>query len=238
MTLRRGHGTGAGAQRIEVLPPDELPAATPAHTVRAERDDAGRFLRGNTVARMGRVRASQLGKLDGPKGDPRFRVLDRWGKRYAAARRRELAALFGGEISYAVAAIIESASLDLVAARYCQALAGEKSDPALLARASQHAQSARQHELAAWELAAREAEARKRTAPIPAWWQAPPERTRPSTPLQDGGARDAEGPRSDLQDDDDQDDLGEVKERLKAARGGRPLPVIEDDDADWNEVDR
>ena len=30
MTLRSGHGRGAGAPRVEVLPGDELPAASPA----------------------------------------------------------------------------------------------------------------------------------------------------------------------------------------------------------------
>jgi hypothetical protein len=182
---------------------------------------------------MGRVRASKLGKLDVPKGDARFVVLDKWGKRYAAARRRELAELFGGEISHGVAAIIESASLDLVAARFCQALAGEKGDPALLARASQHAQSARQHELAAWELAAREGEARKRVAPGADWWgrlcgtapAAPAQREPVSSARQDALHDDGEG-------EDVSDDLDEPLARLRAVQGPHGASDLDEDEGE------
>lgn len=40
MTLRAGHGRGRGVPRVEVMPADELPSATPAIAVRP---DAGRL---------------------------------------------------------------------------------------------------------------------------------------------------------------------------------------------------
>jgi hypothetical protein len=56
MTLRTGHGTGRGSLRVEVLPPDELPAGTPAIAREArprDRGEAGRFAPGNALARAG-----------------------------------------------------------------------------------------------------------------------------------------------------------------------------------------
>lgn len=168
MALRSGHGQGRGRPHIEVLPPDELPAATGSKTVRPDRGSDGRFLRGNTAARARRLRAGPLGGVGGVDSTSgAFKPFARWGRRYGTHRRRELAAAHGGEISAGVGALVESAALALASSRYLQNQGATIGDPELLKRASSLAAEARQNELAAWELAAREAKARgssRRTA--------------------------------------------------------------------------
>ena len=161
MTMRNGHGNGAGSPRVEVLPPDELPAAKPGDPVRPQRDATGRFLPGNAAGAAKRVKPGIRGALGLDKSDPRYRVFARWGARYGAYRRRELAQVHGGSISAGVGAIVESAAHAMAASRFVQALAAEKGDPELFKQAAALGSTARQHELAAWELASREAEARR-----------------------------------------------------------------------------
>lgn len=162
MTLRTGHGTGAGSPRIEVLPPDELPSVTPSLTAPIERSPDGRFAPGNTAARSKRARPGVRGSLGLDRMDPRFRSFARWGARYGAHRRRELAQAHGGSLSAGASAIIESAAQAMAASRFVQALAAETGDAELFKQAAALASTARQHELAAWELAAREAQTRPR----------------------------------------------------------------------------
>jgi hypothetical protein len=157
VSLRTGHGKGAGVPRIEVLPPDELPAATPAATAPIERKANGTFAAGNTVARSKRFRVGKRGFTGLDSSDPRYAKFARWGRSYAAHRRRELALAHGGKISAGVGALVESASIQLAASRFVQVLAAESADPALFKQASSLSNDARQNELAAWELAAREA---------------------------------------------------------------------------------
>jgi hypothetical protein len=90
---------------------------------------------------------------------PGLRPFARWGARYGAHRRRELAAAHGGTISAGVGAIVESAALAMAASRYLDHQARQGGDGELFRQAAQLGQMARQHELAAWELAAREAQA-------------------------------------------------------------------------------
>lgn len=160
MTLRRGHGRGAGVPRVEVLPPAELPPASPQIAGRAERDALGRFVAGNTVARSQRVRPGPRGLVGVETSAPEFRPFARWGARYAGHRRRELAQAHGGTISAGVGAIVESAALAMAASRYLDHRARQSGDAELFRQAAQLGQTARQHELAAWELAAREGAAR------------------------------------------------------------------------------
>lgn len=162
MALRTGHGNGAGVPRVEVLPPDELPTATSAHAVRPDRSADGRFAPGNTAGRSRRIRATERGLLSVDTSLPEYRPFARWGRRYGAHRRRELAAVHGGELSAGVGAIVESAALAMAASRFLAHMASQSGDADLFQRAARLAESARQHELAAWELAAREAAQRPR----------------------------------------------------------------------------
>lgn len=167
MALRNGHGRGAGVPRIEVMPADELPPASLANAARPERGPDGRFLPGNTIARQQRVKLGSRGLSRIDTTSDEFRPFARFGARYGAHRRQELASAHGGEISAGVGAIVESAAQAMAASRFLQSLAAEKNDPELFKQASQLASTARQHELAAWELAAREADARRKAGPNP-----------------------------------------------------------------------
>lgn len=158
MPLRTGHGKGRGVPRIEVLPPDELPSATPSVSDRIERTPDGRFTAGNTVARSKRLRV--VSALTAAANSD-FAPFARWGKRYAAHRRSELAAAHGGSISAGVGALIESASMQLASSRYLAAKGAASGDAAMMKTSSALANDARQNELTAWELAAREAKVRR-----------------------------------------------------------------------------
>ncbi len=166
MALRTGHGTGAGVPRVEVLPPDELPPASPAEAVRPGRGADGRFLPGNAEARAQKTRPTKYGALvmAMAKADPVYRTCVRWGQRYAAHRRAELAKTHGGELSAGVGALVESAGNALADSRYVRAKAAETGEPSLFKLAASLATEARQCELAAWELASREASARPKPA--------------------------------------------------------------------------
>lgn len=169
MTLRSGHGTGRGVPRVEVLPPDELPPAMGSDAVRAERDSQGRFLPGNRSGSQKRLRVGPKGLTGIDRTSPEFRPFASWGARYGAHRRRELAKLHGGEVSAGVGAIVESAAIAMAASRYLSAKGAETGDPELFKQSSALAATARQHELAAWELAAREAAARPKTPDAAPW---------------------------------------------------------------------
>lgn len=168
MTLRTGHGNGRGTPRVETLPADELPSALGSDAVRPDRDAQGRFVAGNGAGKAKRIKPGPRGLVGIDKTSPEFRPFARWGARYGAHRRRELASAHGGEISAGVGAIVESAALAMAASRFISSKAAETGDPELFKQSSALASTARQHELAAWELAAREAHARPRANPTAA----------------------------------------------------------------------
>ena len=89
MALRNGHGTGAGVPRIEVLPADELPPASPANTDRSDRGPDGRFLPGNGLARSQKTRPSRYGSLvlALAKADRVYQTCARWGTAYSGLTR-------------------------------------------------------------------------------------------------------------------------------------------------------
>ncbi len=169
MTLRSGHGKGRGMPRVEVMPPDELPPATPGAPARPDRDAQGRFVPGNRSGQQKRIKPGPRGLVGIDKTSPEFRPFARWGARYGAHRRRELASAHGGEISAGVGAIVESAALAMAASRFLSSRAAETGDAELFKQSSALASTARQHELAAWELAAREAQARPKTPADTPW---------------------------------------------------------------------
>ena len=164
MTVRTLHGSAARNSRvglaIETLPADELPAATPAIPAKAERDEFGRFRPGNLISRKRRCRPNVRGVPGINLTSPEYRVFANWGRRYGASRRAELATAHGGSISEGVSAMVESAAQALAAARYIQHRAGQTGDVELFAKANALASTARTHELAAWEIAARECKSR------------------------------------------------------------------------------
>lgn len=159
MAGQRSHS----AFRPVVLPPDELPSATGSDSDRPQRTPDGRWALGNTEARRNRVRPGRSGLAGIDATLPEFKPFARWGGRYASHRRTELAQSHGGQVSAGVGAIIESAGLAMAASRFLHSRAAQTGDAELFKQAAALAQTARQHELAAWELAAREAAARPKS---------------------------------------------------------------------------
>jgi hypothetical protein len=179
MALRTAHGRAkqlGAVVVVETLPADELPSASGSDPARRDRDDAGRFLPGNRLAKAAKFRAGRHGRLAAleAQGDPAWLAADRWGKQWAAHRRTELAVAHGGELSAEVSAIVEDAGQAMADARYCRARAAavEASDPARAERLRTEARQlrieARGHRLAAWEIAAKEAQARPAADPLAA----------------------------------------------------------------------
>lgn len=175
MTLRTGHGNGAGAPRVEVLPVDELPAGLaapsgPSEPVRAAALSAVKRTSGGTVADAESAR--NLGRLGGLAKAEKVRklaLLETLGlqslpdelapyvvaaEEFATAEVERLARTVGGGICGAApASLVQSAALQLAASRAAFA-AGDATQGSRLANDS------RQNLLAAHELAAREAKAR------------------------------------------------------------------------------
>jgi hypothetical protein len=94
-------------------------------------------------------------------GDPLYLAAIRGARQYRKQRVKELAHLHG-HVSAGVGAFISNSALCLAASRFLYEKVAELGDLALLRQAQQLADSARQHELAAWELCAREAIARRK----------------------------------------------------------------------------
>ncbi len=177
MTLRKGHGTGAGSPRVEVLPVDELPAGLPAPertaTAAIERDSLGRLADAQSARELGRRGGmAKAGKtrLGGSLGlaatfaDERF---EPYAKSARAFRRHEVARLArtvgGGECGAAPASMVASAALQLAASRFAFEVIGD------MAMGSRLANDSRQNLLAAHELCAREALARPKTSSETPW---------------------------------------------------------------------
>jgi hypothetical protein len=179
MTIRKGHGAGKGiAPRIEVLPPDELPAGIPAPTPLAEptgeRRKDGRFVKGartnqskGAIARKGTTRLSSMLGL-ASDDDPILEPYKRAANDFRRVEVNRLAREVGNGIcGPGPASIIGSAALQLAASRYLFDHAGGRADMFKLASAL--ANDSRQNLLAAHELVARQAKARP-AAPASVPW--------------------------------------------------------------------
>lgn len=172
MSLRKGHGAGAGQPRIEILPADELPDPVAAP---APRDSAPLTFRPN--GQIGdKETARALGAKGGKANALRVRLVTSLGlakladtaalKSYWAAadeftahHLKELAAVAGGVVTSGPSSMVVSAALQLAASRYLFDRGAENGDPALLKSASALANDSRQNILGAYELAVRQAKA-------------------------------------------------------------------------------
>lgn len=176
MALRNGHGNGAGVPRIEVLPPDELPAGQPA-PARADspndRGERGLFAPGNTLARQGgKARAGKTRLADrlGLRALPDGAAFGPYKASAVSFRRAQCAALAaavgGGYCGPAPSSFVASAALQLAWSRYLADLAAETGNGELAIQSSKLANDSRQNLLAAHELCAREAVARRDSSPV------------------------------------------------------------------------
>ena len=164
MTLRTGHGNGAGSPRIEVLPADELPEGVPAPAREespADRGDRGKFAEGNSLAasggraRAGHTRLARRLRLGETFADPRFEPYAAAARGFRRAHVTMLATTVGGGFcGPAPSSIIASAALQLAGSRFAFEVLGD------MVLGSRLADASRQNLLAAHELCAREAVAR------------------------------------------------------------------------------
>lgn len=170
MALRTGHGKGAGAPRIEVLPPDELPSGVPSNAVTPSRsnfDQRGKFAPGNSLSRQGgkaRAGKTRLAARLGLRRLPEGSSFAPYKGAAVAFRRAQCAALAasvgGGHCGPAPSSFVASAALQLAWSRYLSDVAAETGDGELAIQASKLANDSRQNLLAAHELCAREAASR------------------------------------------------------------------------------
>ena len=193
MTLRNGHGNGAGAPRIEVLPVDELPKGVLAPAQAERRDERradGTFRPGaRTVQSEGgrssreKTRLARRLALGDQYADPRFEPYARAARAFRKAHVTALARnVGGGHCGTGPSSIVASAALQLAASRFAIEVLGD------VALGSRLANDSRQNLLAAHELCAKEAQARpKETKRLP--WLAPA--ASESAPDEDDAAGDA-----------------------------------------------
>lgn len=193
MSLRNGHGAGAGQPRIEVMPADELPAGVPdprpSECPPVERSADGRLTAEGARklgslggrARAGKTRLARRLRLGETFADPRFEPYASAARDFRRAHVATLArAVGGGYCGPAPASIVASAALQLAASRFAFEVLGD------MALGSRLADASRQNLLAAHELCAREAQARPRgTNPVLAAIEAA---GRPAGELSDPGA--------------------------------------------------
>ncbi len=175
MALRSGHGTGAGQPRVEVLPPNELPAPVPAALPVPDGPVARR--QNGTVA--GSAAARVLGRKGGLEKAKRVRLIDSLGLRkladdatfrpyrdaaeeFVSHHLAELAKQAGGSVGPAPSTMVASAALQLAASRWAFDRGAAENDAGLIKLGSSLANDSRQNLLAAYELATREAAARPR----------------------------------------------------------------------------
>lgn len=182
MTIRNGHGAGAGVPRIEVLPVDELPRGvpSPADEVTAIASaERGPFTPGNRRsvlggrAKVGETRlARKLGLAHLPDASA-FAPYKRSAVAFRRAQCNQLARTVGGGMcGPAPSSMVASAALQLAWARYYSDQAALTGDRDLSALASRLSDASRQNLLASFELCAKEATARhQQRGPSAPWLQ-------------------------------------------------------------------
>lgn len=179
--LVKAHGkakrVGHGTHRVQVAPAKQLPEGIPAPPGPVvERDPQGRLLPGpgarHVAAMGGRARGESLrlkrllGLSELPEDHP-YQPYARLAADFRDHHMRELAEhVGGGQVGSGPASVISTASLQLAASRYLNDLGVENGDAKLLGEASRLADASRQNLLAAHELVAREAKARKARGPV------------------------------------------------------------------------
>lgn len=185
MTLRSGHGKGAGVPRIEVLPADELPEPLSGTAVPLARRQDGTIADSATAkalgARGGHAKASKralltglgLANLDDEDAfRPYWLAVEDWVRAHLAA----LASVVGGSVGPGPASIVGTAGVQLAASRFFSDQGAKTGNAKLFETASKLGDSSRQNLLAAYELARREGEAapKKNLDPLARWEERQP----------------------------------------------------------------
>jgi hypothetical protein len=175
MAIRAGHGQGAGTPHVEVLPADELPEGVQREAINATKANwrpGGGFAPGNVYARAGGLAKAGKSQLAGRLGlsnvpqEAEFRPYKGAANGFRKSQCAALAAsVGGGHCGPAVSSLVASASLQLAWSRYLYDKAALTGDAEVALQASKLSDASRQNLLAAHELCAKEAMARRERAP-------------------------------------------------------------------------
>lgn len=164
MAVRSAHGTarlGGQLLVVETLPPDEQPQAQAAGAdpLTTDRDAAGRVR--STAAAKAMAKLPRRSRFLPRKlaCDARFEPHNRRRLEWQRKRVAELQAAHGG-VSHGVGAMLAAAAWLYAGGEFAAELAAESGDVELFKVAATLTSTARSHELGAWELSAREAQAR------------------------------------------------------------------------------
>lgn len=169
MTLRKGHGNGSGAPRIEVLPPDELPAPVPDTSVPLARRPDGTIADSETAkalgARGGAAKAQRKKLLQGMglanlSDDNAFKPYFNAAQAWLDATTGIYAAMCGGALGPGPSALLGNAAIALAMSRYLTDKAFESADESHARQATRYWDAMKQQKLAAYELGIREAKMR------------------------------------------------------------------------------
>ena len=178
MSLRSGHGRGAGVPRVEVLPANELPSPVPAPTAEivtpvrrrqdgklADVDSARELGRRGGFAKARRVRLVDSLGIKKIAEEATFKPYRDAAEEFTTHHLGELAKQAGGSVGPAPSTMVASAALQLAASRWAFDRGAEENDATFIKLGSSLANDSRQNLLAAYELAVREAKARVAATP-------------------------------------------------------------------------
>jgi hypothetical protein len=169
MALRKGHGNGAGVPRIEVLPPDELPAPVAGEPEQAIRRADGTIADSATAKALGArggLAKSQKKKLLQGMGladmaeDNSFTPYYRAAQAWLEAVTGIYAAMCGGALGPGPSALLGNAAIALAMARYLTDKAFSEQNELHSRQATRYWDAMKQQKLAAYELGVREAKMR------------------------------------------------------------------------------
>lgn len=169
MSLRKGHGTGKGAPRIEVLPADELPDPVPGAAEPLARREDGTIADSSSAkalgARGGLAKAQKKKILHGMglvsmAEDSAFTPYYKAAQAWLDAVTGVYAAMCGGVLGPGPAALLGNAAIALAMSRYLTDKAFATEDETLSRQATRYWDAMKQQKLAAYELGVREAKMR------------------------------------------------------------------------------
>ena len=169
MALRKGHGNGKGVPRIEVLPPDELPAPLPEEPERLARREDGTIASSEAAkalgARGGLAKAQKKKLLQGMglvsmAEDNTFTPYYRAAQAWLDAVTGIYAAMCGGALGPGPSALLGNAAIALAMARYLSDKAFAEQNELHTRQATRYWDAMKQQKLAAYELGVREAKMR------------------------------------------------------------------------------
>jgi len=177
MALRSTTQPGRMPVHVEVLRADEQPAAQaagadPLATGRDERKRVRTTAAAKALAKLPRRSRFLPRQL---ACDPRFIAHNRRRLEWQRKRVAEIQAAHGG-VSHGVGAMLNAAAWLYAGGEFAAELAAESGDLELFKVSASLTGTARQHELAAWELAAREAAARPPSPSDFPWFQPQPKK--------------------------------------------------------------